>query len=81
MLGTDAIKNMIREGKTHQVPAFLEAGAKYGMITMDRALYELMRRGHIAKDTAIVNAKKPEEFKKMLAGGGAPGMNPMGSMR
>jgi twitching motility protein PilT len=79
LLGTDAIRNMIREGKTHQVPAFMEAGSKYGMVTMDRALYDLCRRGMLAKDLAVVNSKKPEEFKKLLQTGGAnPGMATMG---
>jgi twitching motility protein PilT len=82
LLGTDAIRNMIREAKTHQVPAFMEAGAKYGMVTMDRALLDLVRRGLLAKDIATVNAKKPEEFKKLLLGG-APGgpPPPMGGQR
>jgi len=77
LLGTDAIRNMIREGKTHQVPAFMEAGSKYGMVTMDRALYDLCRRGMLAKDLAIVNSKKPEEFKKLLQGGAGSNMSPV----
>ncbi|MDX2177468.1 MAG: type IV pilus twitching motility protein PilT [Candidatus Sumerlaeia bacterium] len=82
LLGTDAIRNMVREGKTHQVPAFMEAGAKYGMVTMDRALIDLVKKGSITRDLAIVNARKPEEVKKAIGGGGgsmsSSGMGGMG---
>ncbi|MCB2156883.1 type IV pilus twitching motility protein PilT [bacterium] len=73
LTGTDAIRNMIREGKSHQIPGFMEAGVKYGMQTMDRCLIELVRRHLITRDTALVNAKKPEEMRRQLSGGGASG--------
>jgi twitching motility protein PilT len=70
LIGTDAIRNMIREGKTHQIPAFLDAGAQYGMQTMDKALLELYRKGHISRDEALLNARKPEELKRQMANAG-----------
>jgi len=66
LTGTDAVRNMIREGKTHQVPGFMEAGTKYGMQTMDRCLGELCKRGLITKETALLNAKKPDEMRRQL---------------
>ncbi len=66
LTGTDAIRNMIREGKTHQIPAFMEAGARYGMMSMDRCLIELYRKGRINRDTALLNAKKPEEVQRLV---------------
>jgi twitching motility protein PilT len=84
LVGTDAIRNMIREGKTHQIPAFMDAGGKYGMQTMDKALLDLYRRNLISRDVAITNAKKPDELKRQIMGGGmgsgsmAPPPNPSG---
>jgi twitching motility protein PilT len=88
LTGTDAIRNMIREGKTHQIPAFMDAGAKYGMQTMDKALVELYRRNLITRDILMMNAKKVEEVKRQISGalntggpgtggpGGPPGARP-----
>ncbi|MBI5154781.1 type IV pilus twitching motility protein PilT [Candidatus Poribacteria bacterium] len=72
LTGTDAVRNMIREGKTHQIPGFMEAGQKYGMQTMDRCLLELARRNMITRDIALLNAKKPEEMRRQLGMGGGP---------
>ncbi|CAN5428551.1 type IV pilus twitching motility protein PilT [soil metagenome] len=76
LTGTDAIRNMIREGKTHQIPAFMDAGAKYGMQTMDKALLDLYRRNLITRDTCLTNAKKPEEMKRQMGLAAAPGGGP-----
>ncbi|HMZ51407.1 MAG TPA: type IV pilus twitching motility protein PilT [Candidatus Sumerlaeota bacterium] len=78
LVGTDAIRNMIREGKTHQIPAFMDAGGKYGMQTMDRALMDLVRRNFITKDQALTNAKKPEEMKRHFGMGGGMSALPGG---
>jgi len=79
LVGTDAIRNMIREGKTHQIPAFMDAGAKFGMQTMDKALTDLYRRGHISRDIALLNSRKPEEMKRQMSGA-TPGSSPMSPM-
>ncbi|MEQ8822100.1 MAG: type IV pilus twitching motility protein PilT [Sumerlaeia bacterium] len=79
LTGTDAVRNMIREGKTHQVPGFMEAGTKYGMQTMDRCLLELARRRIITRDVALNNAKKVEEMKRQLDGY-QPAMHGAGKM-
>ncbi len=71
LTGTDAVRNMIREGKTHQIPAFMEAGAKYGMMSMDRCLAELYKKGRITKETCLLNAKKIEEMRRQIGLGGA----------
>lgn len=68
MLGTEAIRNMIREGKTHQIYGMLEAGGQFGMQTMDRALVNLYKKGRLSKDMALINAKNPEEMKRHLFG-------------
>jgi len=66
LIATDAMRNLIREGQTHQIPTMLEAGAAYGMVTMDRALAELFRKGRITRETAMLNARKPQELSRFL---------------
>ncbi len=73
LVGTDAIRNMIREGKTHQIPAFMDAGAKYGMQTMDKALVDLYRKNLISRDVLLQNAKKVEEVQRQMGMGGPLG--------
>lgn len=53
MLGIPAVRNVIREGKTHQIQSILEGSGSLKMITMDRALINLYRKGMISKDLAI----------------------------
>lgn len=44
MVTTNAIRNMIREGKTYQIESSIQTGSKYGMKTMDMSLAELYKR-------------------------------------
>lgn len=66
MVATEAIRSLIREGKTHQIYAMLEAGGKWGMQTMDRALVNLYKKGRIKKELALMNAKNTDEMKRHL---------------
>ena len=50
MVATPAIRNLIREGKTHQIYSAMQAGAKHGMQTMDSNLADLVRRGRVSYD-------------------------------
>ena len=45
MVATPAVRNLIREGKTHQIYSMLQAGGRYGMVTMDMSLAQLVRSG------------------------------------
>ena len=45
MVATPAVRNLIREGKTHQIYSMLQAGGRYGMVTMDMSLVQLVRSG------------------------------------
>lgn len=47
LVGTSAVKNLIREGKLHQIPTTMETGSKYGMQTFDQALKKLTDQGLI----------------------------------
>lgn len=53
MIGTSAIRNLIREAKTHQINSSIQTGAKYGMKTMDNSLLELYRNLEIDKETVM----------------------------
>ncbi len=67
MIATDAIRNQIREGATHQISTSIEASGKIGMITMDRSLLELFRKGRISREQALLNAFKPDEMARQMA--------------
>mgnify|MGYP000352522754 FL=1 len=52
MVGTTAVRNLIREGKLHQIPGIMQASQKDGMQTMDMALVDLATRGMVTKAEA-----------------------------
>lgn len=68
MIATPAIRNLIREAKTHQIESTLQTGAQYGMQTMDMALADLYRRRLISAEDAIARAIHPDELRKMIQG-------------
>jgi twitching motility protein PilT len=67
MIATPAIRNLIREAKTHQIESTLQTGAQYGMQTMDMALADLYRRRLISYEDAIGRAIHPDDLKKLIA--------------
>ena len=66
MISTPAIKNMIREGKTHQIESSMQTGRKYGMKTMDICLSELYKKGLISSEAALGYAVDKEMLKRMM---------------
>lgn len=67
MTVTPAIRNMIREGKVHQIDnAIGAASAESGMISMDRSLFDLYRKGIIEKSVALEYASNPELLMRRL---------------
>lgn len=62
MLGTPAIRNLIRENKIAQMYSSIQTGASDGMITLDQALKNLVNKGSITKEVARPYAKQPEGF-------------------
>jgi twitching motility protein PilT len=65
-----AIRNLIREGKTHQIYSSLQTSGALGMQTMDAHLAQLVRMGKITRSLAEQRASVPEELKRLLAGAG-----------
>ena len=66
MLGTPAIRNLIREGKTHQIAGILQTSKKQGMQTMDDAIFELYVNRHIDREQAIGYAQDPQALNARL---------------
>jgi twitching motility protein PilT len=71
MVPTPAVRNLIREGKTHQLYSALQTGGSHGMQTMDAALADLVRGGVITRQLAESRSSTPEELKRLLEGGSA----------
>lgn len=69
LVATPAIRNLIREGKTHQIYSALQAGAKHGMHTMDQHLAELVKGGRVSYESALEKCHTVEDFNR-LAGRG-----------
>ena len=65
LVATPAIRNLIREGKTHQIYSALQAGGKHGMSTMDAHLAELVKRGRVTYDAALEKCHHVEDFKRL----------------
>ncbi|WP_286236662.1 type IV pilus twitching motility protein PilT [Neptuniibacter halophilus] len=62
MIGTPAIRNLIREDKVAQMYSAIQTGASFGMKTLDQSLMELLQKGMISKDTARERAANPAQF-------------------
>jgi twitching motility protein PilT len=62
MIGTPAIRNLIREDKVAQMYSAIQTGASIGMQTLDQCLQNLLSKGHITRDTAREKAKIPDNF-------------------
>jgi twitching motility protein PilT len=69
LLATPAIRNLIREGKTHQIYSSLQTGGNLGMQTMDAALATLVRSGKITQQLAEARSSTPEELRRLLGAG------------
>jgi twitching motility protein PilT len=65
MMATPAIRNLIREGKTHQVYSAMQAGARHGMQTMDQCLAELVRRHKVTYELALERCHHVEDFNRL----------------
>ncbi len=61
-----AIRNLIREGKTHQIYSVLQTGSAAGMQTMDASLATLVRQGQISRKLAESRSSTPEELGRLL---------------
>lgn len=66
MSATPAIRALIRDNKVHQIQSLLQAGTKYGMMTMNQSLYNLYMAREISIETAMSSTRNAEELQKMF---------------
>ena len=69
LVATPAIRNLIREGKTHQIYSAMQAGAQYGMHTMDQHLAELVNNGQVAYSVGLEKCHHVDDFNRLTGRG------------
>ncbi len=65
MVATAAIRNLIREGKTHQMYSMIQAGKQHGMVTMDQSLADLVLQGKVSYHTALERCNNVADFNRL----------------
>ncbi len=66
LIATPAVRNLIREGKTHQVPGMIQTGKKYGMQLLDDAILDLFTKGSISAEEAYTKSNDKSRFRAFL---------------
>jgi twitching motility protein PilT len=66
LICTPAVRNLIREAKTYQIPSIMQTGKKYGMQTIDDAIMELLEKKKISAEDAYTNCLEKQRFVKFL---------------
>jgi len=66
MIATPAIKNLVREGKTHQLDSLIQTGGKFGMQTMDSSLVSLYKKGMITQESLMAHASSKENVIRFM---------------
>ena len=68
LVATAAVRNLIREGKTHQITSAMQSGARHGMLTMDQHLADLVRRGDVSMETAVEHCHHEPDLRRLASG-------------
>lgn len=68
LVATPALRNLIREGKTHQIPSYIQTGSKFGMICMDAYLAQLVRQNKIDRSVAEERCYDPLTLERYMHG-------------
>ena len=66
LIATPAVRNLIRESKTHQLPSSMQTGKKYGMILLDDAIMDLYNKGWISAEDAYNKSNDKQRFRPLL---------------
>jgi twitching motility protein PilT len=66
LIANSAVRNLIRESKTYQIPSMMQTGKKYGMQLMDDGIMDLYTRGWISSDDAYIKANDKARFRPLL---------------
>lgn len=71
LLANDAVRNLIREGKTYQIDNTISTNLKMGMCTLDYYLAELVKKSLVTREVALSRCKSPEEFRRFMSNTGS----------
>jgi twitching motility protein PilT len=77
LVPTPGVRNLIREGKTHQIHSLIQTGGAHGMQTMDASLASLVRAGRITMAIAEARSSQPLELRRLVQGGDMSAAPPM----
>ena len=66
LVATPAIRNLIREGKIYQIYSLMQAGGKFGMVTMDQTLAALVRAGRVTLEVALERCTSEEDLRRLI---------------
>ncbi len=66
LIASPAVRNLIREAKTHQIPSMIQTGKKYGMVLLDDSIMELFKKGMISADEAYAKSNEKGRFRPLL---------------
>ncbi len=67
LLCTAAVRNLIREARTFEIPNVIETGRRQGMVTLDASIAELYLNGFISREDALAHASRPDAMNRSLA--------------
>jgi len=82
MIPNPAIRNLIREDKIHQIYSQMQVGqAKFGMQTLNQALYSLYAKRLISLEMAMMRSSDPDELRQMISNGGMPNPTAPGQVK
>jgi len=70
MITTSAVRNLIREGKSHQIYNAIQTGSKHGMQTMEQALLDLYVNKQITQEEALNHTTHAEDLRRMIENAG-----------
>jgi twitching motility protein PilT len=66
LIASPAVRNLIREGKTHQIPSMIQTGKKYGMVLLDDSIMELYKKGMVSAEEGYAKANEKSRFRPLL---------------
>lgn len=66
LINNNAVANLIREKRTHELEAVIETSAEFGMINLNRSLTELVKKGEITAENAFAYSNNPRTLERMI---------------
>jgi twitching motility protein PilT len=68
LIATPGVRNLIREGKSHQIPSMIQTGKKFGMTLLDDSFMDLFKRGNVSAEDAYAKSNEKARFRPLLRG-------------